>query len=270
MTRRVLLTGAAGRIGSFFHDAYTDAYDFSLTDIVEPAETKGAPFKQADLSDFDAVRPLCDGIDTVVHLGADPSMDAPWESLLPNNVVATYNVFESARQAGCRRVVYASSINAVLGYPRDQQVHTSQPVYPDQPVWRDEMLGRGAGPLLFGRARPLLHYVCGFGAVQDRNSEWIHWDHEYVEIIQTLEDNASLIAAAVEAGAEDVKFGNFHGISDNRYKRLDMTDTKAILNYTPQDDAFEMARRRGNAVGAPCAYRSATLFSAKRLSNRRR
>ena len=130
MTRRVLLTGAAGRIGSFFHDAYTDAYDFSLTDIVEPAETKGAPFKQADLSDFDAVRPLCDGIDTVVHLGADPSMDAPWESLLPNNVVATYNVFESARQAGCRRVVYASSINAVLGYPRDQQVHTSQPVYP--------------------------------------------------------------------------------------------------------------------------------------------
>ena len=127
MTRKVLLTGAAGRIGRFFHNAYTDVYDFSLTDIVEPAETKGAPFAQVDLSDFDAVRPLCDGIDTVVHLGADPSMDAPWESLLPNNVVATYNVFESARQAGCRRVVYASSINAVLGYPRDQQVHTSQP-----------------------------------------------------------------------------------------------------------------------------------------------
>ena len=61
-----------------------------------------------------------------------------------------------------------------------------------------------------------------------------------------MEDNASLIAAAVEA-AEDVMFGNFHGISDNRYKRLDMTDTNEILNYTPQDDAFEMARRRGNA-----------------------
>ena len=40
---------------------------------------------------------------------------------------------------------------------------------------------------------------------QHRDSEWIHWDHEYVEIIQTLEDNASLIAAAVEAG-EEVKF----------------------------------------------------------------
>ena len=102
MTRKVLLTGAAGKVGSFFVNAYVDAYEFVLTDIVEPAETKGAPFTQADLSDFDAVRPLCDGIDTVVHLGADPRMDAPWESLLPNNVIAAYNVFESARQAGCR------------------------------------------------------------------------------------------------------------------------------------------------------------------------
>ena len=72
----------------------------------------------------------------------------------------------------------------------------------------------------------------------------IHLDHHYIDIIQTLDDNARLIAAAVEAG-DDVQFGNFHGISDNRYKRLDMTDTKEILNYTPLDDAFEMARSRG-------------------------
>jgi nucleoside-diphosphate-sugar epimerase len=244
MTRRVLLTGAAGRIGSFFHDAYTDAYDFSLTDIVEPAETKGAPFAQVDLSDFDAVRPLCDGVDTVVHLGADPRMDAPWESLLPNNVVATYNVFESARQAGCRRVVYASSINAVLGYPRDQQVHTSQPVYPVNLYGATKCWGEALARY-YSAAHGLSSLCLRFGAVQDRNSEWIHWDHEYVEIIQTLDDNARLIAAAVEAG-DDVQFGNFHGISDNRYKRLDMTDTKEILNYTPLDDAFEMARSRDN------------------------
>ena len=245
MTRRVLLTGAAGKIGSFFLNAYIDAYDFSLTDIVEPAETEGAPFTLVDLSDFDAVRPLCDGIDTVVHLGADPNMDAPWESLLPNNVVATYNVFESARQAGCRRVVYASSINAVLGYPRDQQVHTSQPVYPINLYGATKCWGEALARY-YSAAHGLSSLCLRFGAVQYPDSEMIHWDHEYVEIIQTLADNARLIAAAVEAG-EDVLFGNFHGISDNRYKRLDMTDTKAILNYTPQDDAFEMARRRGNA-----------------------
>ncbi len=244
MTRKVLLTGAAGKIGSFFHNAYADAYEFVLTDIAEPEETKGAPFKQANLSDFDSIRPLFEGVDTVVHLGADPNMDASWESLLPNNVIATYNVFEAAHQAGCRRVVYASSINAVLGYPRDQQVHTSQPVYPINLYGATKCWGEALGRY-YSAAYGLSSLCLRFGAVQDRDSEWIHWDHEYVEIIQTLEDNAGLIAAAVEAG-DDVLFGNFHGISDNRYKRLDMTDTKAVLNYAPQDDAFEMARRRGN------------------------
>ena len=244
MIRKVLLTGAAGKIGDFFHNAYADAYDFRLTDIVEPADTKGASFTQADLSQFDAIRTLFDGIDTVVHLGADPSMDAGWESLLPNNVIAAYNVFEAARQAGCRRVVYASSINSVMGYPLDQQVQTSQPVYPINLYGATKCWGEALARY-YSAAHGLSSLCLRFGAVQHRDSEWIHWDHQYVDIIQTLDDNARLIAAAVEAG-DDVMFGNFHGISDNRYKRLDMTDTKAILNYTPQDDAFELARRRGN------------------------
>ncbi len=244
MTRKILLTGAAGKIGSYFHNTYAGEYEFVLTDIAEPADTKGAPFTQADLSDFDAVRPLFDGIDTVIHLGADPSMDASWESLLPNNVIAAYNVFEAARQAGCRRVVFASSINAVLGYPRDQQVHTSQPVYPINLYGATKCWGEALARY-YSAAHGLSSLCLRFGAVQYRDSEWIHWDHEYVDIIQTMEDNAGLIAAAVEAG-EDVLFGNFHGISDNQFKRLDMTDTKEILNYAPQDDAFKMARRRGN------------------------
>ncbi len=244
MTRKILLTGAAGKIGSFFHNTYAGEYEFVLTDIAEPADTKGAPFTQADLSDFEAIRPLFDGIDTVIHLGADPSMDASWESLLPNNVIAAYNVFEAARQAGCRRVVFASSINAVLGYPRDQQVHTSQPVYPINLYGATKCWGEALARY-YSAAHGLSSLCLRFGAVQYRDSEWIHWDHEYVDIIQTLEDNASLIAAAVEAG-EDVLFGNFHGISDNQFKRLDMTDTKEILNYAPQDDAFKIARRRGN------------------------
>jgi NAD+ dependent glucose-6-phosphate dehydrogenase len=96
MKRKVLITGAAGRIGSFITAQWVDRYDLVLTDVREPKETFGFPFTQANLSDFDAVRPQLNGVDTVVHLGADPSMEAPWESLLPNNLISTYNVFESA------------------------------------------------------------------------------------------------------------------------------------------------------------------------------
>ena len=243
MTRKVLLTGAAGKIGSFFYKAYADAYRFLLTDIVEQADTSDVPFVQADLSDFTAVRALCDSIDTVVHLGADPSMDATWESLLPNNVIATYNVFEAAQQAGCRRVVFASSINAVLGYPPDQQVHTNMPVFPLNLYGATKCWGEALARY-YSATHGLSGLCLRFGAVQSRDSEWIHLDHEYIDIIQTMEDNARCIAAAIDA-ADDLLFGNFHGISDNRYKRLDLTDTKAILGYAPQDDSFEIAKERG-------------------------
>src|SRR5690606_4581175 len=111
MKRKVLITGAAGRIGSFITKQWVDRYDLVLSDVRQPAETYGFPFHQLNLSDFDAVKQVVAGVDTVVHLGADPSMEAPWESLLPNNLIATYNVFESAAQNGCRRVIFASSVN---------------------------------------------------------------------------------------------------------------------------------------------------------------
>ena len=56
-------------------------------------------------------------IDVVVHLAADASPSADfYGSLLDRNIKSTYNAFHAAREAGCSRVVYASSVNAVLGY----------------------------------------------------------------------------------------------------------------------------------------------------------
>ena len=52
-----------------------------------------------------------------MHLAADPSPGADfYGSLLDRNVKSTYNAFHAARESGCQRVVYASSVNAVLGY----------------------------------------------------------------------------------------------------------------------------------------------------------
>ncbi len=62
-----------------------------------------------------------DGVDTVVHLAGAASPESTWDDVLGANVVGTRNVLEAARDAGVRRVVYASS-NHVLGmYDRDEQ-----------------------------------------------------------------------------------------------------------------------------------------------------
>ncbi|MFZ1752969.1 MAG: NAD(P)-dependent oxidoreductase [Caldilineaceae bacterium] len=245
MKRKLLLTGASGRIGSFFLKTYKDDYDFVLTDKREPAETHGYPFHLADLSDFAAVQALCEGVDTVVHLGADPSMEATWESLLPNNVIATYNVFEAARLAGCRRVIFASSINAVFGYPADVQVHREMPIFPINLYGATKCWGEALGRYYSATHR--LSSIClRFGAVQPRDSSHIDLEHPYIDIILTWDDCARLIASAVNA-ADTISFGIYHGVSENRYKRLDISSARRELGYAPQDDAFAMAKARAAA-----------------------
>jgi len=110
--RTVLVTGAAGRIGSFFSEHAHDLYDLRL--MVRGDEEKISEIEafgevvRCDLGDLDGLNRLCEGIDTVLHLAADHRVHAPWDELLPNNIVGTYNVFVAAKAQGCRRVVYAS------------------------------------------------------------------------------------------------------------------------------------------------------------------
>jgi nucleoside-diphosphate-sugar epimerase len=250
MKRKVLITGAAGRIGSFITAQWVDRYDLVITDVRTPAQTYGFPFHQANLADFDAVRALCEGMDTVVHLGADPSMEAKWESLLPNNLVATYNVFESAAQAQCRRIIFASSVNAVFGYPPDVQVQRNMPIRPINLYGATKVWGEAVASSY--AAQTGLSCIClRFGWVVDRNSDQIRTEHQYIDIALTYEDLTRLVAGAIDA-PDDMKYEIFHGVSNNRWKRLDISKARKLLGYDPQDDGFELAKQneqRESGVG---------------------
>lgn len=239
MKRKVLITGAAGRIGSCLTAQWKDKYDLVLTDVREPKETFGFPFTQVNLSDFEAVRPLLNGVDTVVHLGADPSMEAPWESLLPNNLIATYNVFESAHQANARRVIFASSVNSVFGYPPDVQVKLEMPIRPINLYGATKVWGEGVASS-YASSTDLSCISLRFGAVMDRNNPDILPGHRYLDIVFTYEDLTDLVTKAVEA-PDDLKLGVFHGISNNKWKRLDITESIRQLGYAPQHDGFAIA-----------------------------
>ena len=239
MKRKVLITGAAGRIGSFLTAQWVDRYDLVLTDVREPKDTLGFPFHLVNLSEFDAVRPLLNGVDTVVHLGADPSMEASWESLLPNNLIATYNVFESAHQAKARRVIFASSVNSVFGYPRDVQVKLDMPIRPINLYGATKVWGEGVASS-YACSTDLSCISLRFGAVMDRNNPDLMPGHQYLDIVFTYEDLTNLVTGAVEA-PDDLKLGVFHGVSNNRWKRLDITESIRQLGYNPQDDGFAMA-----------------------------
>jgi dTDP-4-dehydrorhamnose reductase len=83
---------------------------------LRPHET----FVHLETDNFEAFLAACQGVDTVVHLAADPRPNGDFHtSLLPSNVVGVFNAFEAAHQAGCRRVLFASSVHAMLGYNID-------------------------------------------------------------------------------------------------------------------------------------------------------
>ncbi|MEM7737755.1 MAG: NAD(P)-dependent oxidoreductase, partial [Deinococcota bacterium] len=128
----VLLTGAAGRIGSTFFEKTQLPFKFRLTDLANTTLAVSAPheFTPANLRDKDQCVALCKDIDTVVHLAGIPSAEASFEDVLADNMLVTHNIFQAALENNCKRVIVASSAQATEAYPVDVQVNHMMPVRP--------------------------------------------------------------------------------------------------------------------------------------------
>ena len=239
--RQVLVTGAAGRIGSAFSRHAADCYRLRLTDRsvdgLQEGPSRGHEAVAADIVDPEACRALCRGVDTVVHLAADPSPEANfYGSLLENNITGTYNVFRAAADAGCRRVVFASSIHAVVGHPPEQTVAPDAPVRPMNMYGVSKCFGEAVAAC-FAHAEGLSSIAIRIGAYEApwvRASPTPDWLRAYVSV----RDMNQLLVRAIET--PDIGFAIVHGISNNRTKRLDLTETRALLGYEPQDDGFAL------------------------------
>lgn len=116
---RVLVTGAAGRIGCAVVQRLRAAGGLEVlaTDRVS-SERVDFPLSIADLLDRDAGYPLLDGADAVVHLANHPSFKPPDAQMIFNeNVCMNEHVFQAAADQGVKRIVFASSIQTIAGQP---------------------------------------------------------------------------------------------------------------------------------------------------------
>jgi len=242
---RVLVTGAAGGIGTAFFRYARTRYDLRLADLpgtslpdAPKSGESGHEVRHFDLSDAGAALEACRGVDAVVHLGADPSPEADFEdSLLQNNILGTFNVLRAAHEAGCARVVLASSVHAVEGYPPDVQVHPSMPVRPKNPYGASKCFAEALASY-YATEKGLSCVAVRIGAFEypeDHEST----DAHFLSLFVSPRDLCQLLCKCVEASAE-TKFAIAHGVSDNRFKRLDISDTRKMFGYEPDDDAFRI------------------------------
>jgi len=236
---RVLLTGATGRIGTVFRAYVGDRYALRLGIHPSEALLDPYPYEQValEIADLDACQAACAGIDIVVHLAAVTSgRTGFYEGLLDANIKGVYNILRAAKDQGCRRAVVASSVQAVEGYPLDVQVRTSDAPRP---------LNMYAVSKAFAEAT--CHYFAaseGLSCIAVRvgsfEADWVERDPNARNLTTFISqrDMSALLVRAIEV--PDVPFAIVHGLSDNRYKRLDMTDTQTLLDYEPQDDSFRL------------------------------
>jgi len=233
----VLLTGACGRIGKTFFEASKDRYTFVLTDRIEPDFAVDAPhrFLRLDLADPSAMGNALEGIDVIVHLSGIPHATASFDELLPNNILATTYLFEAAVAAGCKRLVFASSAQTIEGYPVDRQITPGMQVMPANLYGVSKCYGEALCGY-YAAKRGLSTIALRIGAFEfpDRHeltnardlSAWL-----------SPRDAVQLLQRSVEV--EGVQHLIAHGISNNRFKRLDLSETTRVLGYEPVDDAFQ-------------------------------
>jgi nucleoside-diphosphate-sugar epimerase len=114
---RVLLTGGTGKVGRATVKELVEAgHTVTVVGRSEGCDVEDATYLQCDVNDYDRLFQIMSGHDAVVHLAAVPTpLGKPGRELFRVNNLGTFNVFESAAACGIRRVVGASSINA-LGY----------------------------------------------------------------------------------------------------------------------------------------------------------
>ena len=240
MPARVLLTGGAGLIGTQLRAGLTD-YQVRISDrdlsSVEPRA--GEETALAELGDFDAVRKAVDGCDYVVHLAADPRVHAPWNDLRVPNFDGVYNVFEAAKQAGVRRIVFAST-NHVTGM---HDINRRWPTTPDGDVAPDSLYGASKA---FGEALGRYYSETSDLSVLCLRIGWVNHhqrpqDPDWLRMWLSFDDLRQLVRKSIEADA-GLKFGIYYGVSNNTPMRYDLDNARRDLGYEPVDDSADVAR----------------------------
>lgn len=239
MTEKViLLTGASGRIGRCYFNAMRDRYRFILTDLNPPDYAVESPhqFIAADLSQPGSAAGLLSVAmpDALVHLAGIPDADAAFEQLLPANILSVTYLLEAVAAGTCRRVVFASSAQTIEGYPVDVQIHPGMDIAPANLYGVTKCYGEAL--LAFYAARHGLSCVAlRIGAFEPKEEGALKNARDCSAWL-SHGDAVKLITGAIEA--EKIGFFIGYGISDNRFKRFDLSRTREVLGYHPADDAF--------------------------------
>jgi uronate dehydrogenase len=233
--KKIVLTGAAGRLGSYLRDPLSKMADELVSSDLVSDLGKLYPnekYVKADLADFAAINSLLNGADMVVHFGANPD-EAPFDTLLGPNFIGAYNIWEAAYQNKLRRVVYASSIHAVGMYDKTERIGIDVPHRPDSFYGLAKCFAEDLARMYWdkrGLESVCLRIIsCAQVTSARALGTWLSYD-----------DLIHLVERAVDTPITG--FSIIYGVSNNDRAAVDNSKA-AFLGYRPKDNAEQFAAK---------------------------
>jgi len=233
---KLVLTGAAGRLGSYLREPLAKMADKLVsTDIVDEIGNlyDGETYIKADLASYDDIFKVVEGADMVIHFGAIVD-EGPFEQLLGPNFVGSYNIWESAFKHGARRIVYASSIHAVGMYPKNEFIGTDVPHRPDTFYGLAKCFTEDLGKMYWEkRGLESVHLrilsCLSYEGVNNARAlgSWLSYD-----------DLVQLVQRAIDTPVTG--FSIAYGVSNNDRAPVDNANA-SFLGFRPKDNAEQYA-----------------------------
>lgn len=150
--RKILLTGAAGLLGKELRRALSPQVELlrstDIAPLTDPASNE--ELIQADLGDLSKAAGLVDGMEAIVHFGG-LSKEADFASICRVNIAGMQNLYEAARLAGVKRVIFASSVHAVGFYEQTEVITSESATRPDSNYGLGKVFGEALAQLYWDK-----------------------------------------------------------------------------------------------------------------------
>ncbi len=245
--KKLLITGAAGKIGTALRKHLQHRYDFRLmfhSQIPDGLDEKDEVVV-SDISNFEAMVEAATGVDAIAHL----ALFRTWQGM-PNaqraqvtfdvDMKGTYNIYEAARINRVPTVVYAST-NHVTGMNEKEGIRSE----PDKPVRPDGIYGAGKA---FGEAlgrfyadqygiRVFCLRIANFNGLDEPGRDYEPGQSRWF----SPRDIAQMTWRCIEA--EDLKFEIFYGVSRGGEEKWDLSNARELIGFEPEDDGSLPAHR---------------------------
>ena len=241
---KVLYTGGTGRMGRVIRDGLAGRYDrvvlYARRAPDEPLHTE-EEIVIGDLDDLDQLTKAAEGVDVIVHLGGVAD-EATYEEIRTANIDGTYHVYEAARRAGVRRVIYASSNHIVGFHPASEVLDETARLRPDTYYGVSKAFGEALASLYhdkWGIESVLLRIGTFRPAPEDQRqlALWLSWP-----------DGVELVRCSIESAPVGCQI--VYGCSANTDRWWNAEAGWTAIGFVPKDDAADHAEGVDRSVPA--------------------